>query len=310
MVNYLIHTINSNLYSLSLFAASGLFFTLSVFFILRSRLVKAAQIPIDVFKSYVDSIISNAEAMKSSLINSANIQNPGVSVSTAGNDAIIVALQKEITALKAQLAEKGSGAAVPADVAKVQEENQKLKAELEKAKTAPAAAGANAADAEKLKALEAKLAEYEIIVEDLANLKEYKQENENLKKKITDLEKGGAQAPAPAPAAPAVEAKPAPAPEPAPAPAPAAPPPAAEAKAPEPAPAPTPEPAPSPAEKETQLDALVDKVEEKLDAAAKDTTESEEELSEQDKALLEEFEKMIGQEKEGEAPAPGAATKA
>ncbi|ASD63126.1 hypothetical protein [Bdellovibrio bacteriovorus] len=68
----------------------------------------------------------------------------------------------------------------------------------------------------KLRDLEARLAEYEIISEDIADLSRYRDENEDLKKQLEALKAG---APAPAAAAPAPEAAPAPAPEPTPEPA-------------------------------------------------------------------------------------------
>lgn len=61
----------------------------------------------------------------------------------------------------------------------------------------------------KIKDLEARLAEYEIISEDIADLSRYREENDNLKKELDALKAGGVSA-APTPAAPAT-------PEPAPA---------------------------------------------------------------------------------------------
>ncbi len=83
-----------------------------------------------------------------------------------------------------------------------------------------AAAAAPAVDTSeldnKIKDLEARLAEYEIISEDIADLSRYKEENEQLKTEISGLKQGAAAAPAaaptPAPAAPVAEAAPAPAP--------------------------------------------------------------------------------------------------
>ncbi|WP_253696297.1 hypothetical protein [Bdellovibrio bacteriovorus] len=99
----------------------------------------------------------------------------------------------------------------------------------EAASAAPAAAGGgdaggmSAAEKEemngKLRDLEARLAEYEIISEDIADLSRYREENDNLKKELEALKAGGAQ-PAATPAAPAVEpvveATPEPEPEPTP----------------------------------------------------------------------------------------------
>jgi phage gp46-like protein len=71
----------------------------------------------------------------------------------------------------------------------------------------------------KIKDLEARLAEYEIISEDIADLSRYKEENEQLKTEITGLKQAPAAAPvaaapAPTPVAPVAEAAPAPAPTP------------------------------------------------------------------------------------------------
>ncbi|KYG70377.1 hypothetical protein AZI85_14515 [Bdellovibrio bacteriovorus] len=97
----------------------------------------------------------------------------------------------------------------------------------EAAAAAPAAAGGaeaggmSAAEKEemngKLRDLEARLAEYEIISEDIADLSRYREENDNLKKELEALKAGRAQPAAAAPAAePVVEAAPEPEPEPTP----------------------------------------------------------------------------------------------
>ncbi|WP_373997847.1 hypothetical protein [Bdellovibrio bacteriovorus] len=99
----------------------------------------------------------------------------------------------------------------------------------EAAAAAPAAAGGAEAEAGgmsaaekeemngKLRDLEARLAEYEIISEDIADLSRYREENDNLKKELEALKAGGAQPVAAAPAAePVVEAAPEPEPEPTP----------------------------------------------------------------------------------------------
>lgn len=112
------------------------------------------------------------------------------------------------------------------------EEIQKLKLEIAEKETQlaeakKAAAGATGAMSEadkkaledKVKDLEGRLAEYEIISEDIADLSFYKEENGKLQKEIEALKGGGVTAAAPAAPAP-VAAAPAPA---APAPVPAAP---------------------------------------------------------------------------------------
>lgn len=77
----------------------------------------------------------------------------------------------------------------------------KLKLDLQKsmaAKSQTPSAGGDSGEMEKLKAqlqeLQARLAEYEIIEEDIADLSKYKKENKDLKKEIEALKSGGAQA--------------------------------------------------------------------------------------------------------------------
>ncbi|XGC79847.1 hypothetical protein ACES2L_10950 [Bdellovibrio bacteriovorus] len=132
--------------------------------------------------------------------------------------------QKRIEALQAQLKEAQG---------KAQE------AMLAAQSTTAAAAAAGSADsgqsaelAAKVKDLEARLSEYEIISEDIADLSRFREENEELRKQLEGLQKGlGASYVAPVEeAAPA--AAPAAAPEPAPTPEPVAAEPAPEAAAP------------------------------------------------------------------------------
>ncbi|WP_235046122.1 hypothetical protein [Bdellovibrio bacteriovorus] len=116
---------------------------------------------------------------------------------------------------------------------KVEELQTQLQAALAAAQSAPAGgagggdAGMSSAEKEelngKLRDLEARLAEYEIISEDIADLSRYRDENDDLKKQLEAL-KAGAPAPAaaaptpapqptPEPAAPAAEVAAEPAPE-------------------------------------------------------------------------------------------------
>ncbi|MDG0815931.1 hypothetical protein [Bdellovibrio svalbardensis] len=127
-----------------------------------------------------------------------------------------------------------AGGAVSADVEKLRSvvsENQKtievLQSQLAEAKAqaasaqagAPAAADSGMSSAEKedlsgkIRDLESRLAEYEIISEDIADLSRYKDENEALRAELEALQKAAAAAPAAAPVAPVV-AEAAPAPEP------------------------------------------------------------------------------------------------
>jgi hypothetical protein len=89
-----------------------------------------------------------------------------------------IRLKTELEALKQNVGKAGGADAV------LIEENKQLTSELEKLKNSASTGAASGIDATRMKELEAKLAEYEVIVEDLANLKEYKQENERLKKEL------------------------------------------------------------------------------------------------------------------------------
>lgn len=127
--------------------------------------------------------------------------------------------------------------------------------EIEGLKSQPAApSGAGSAELEaQIKDLKARLEEYEVIADDIADLSRYRKENDQLKQEIDKL-KGGAPA-APAAAAPPPAAPAAAAPEPAaPPPAPAAEAPAPAAAAPTPAPPPAPAPAAAPADTGELLD--------------------------------------------------------
>ena len=144
------------------------------------------------FKGQLGSLESSTSTSPSSA--------PGSSAS-----ADLAPLQKEVEALKEQLKSK--------DV-KIEE---LAKAGAAAAAGAPSAAGAAAASPEleaKIKELEGRLQEYEIISEDIADLSFYKEENARLQKELADL-KGGKpalEAVKPAPAAAPVAPTPVPAP--------------------------------------------------------------------------------------------------
>lgn len=115
--------------------------------------------------------------------------------------------------------------------------------------------------------LEARLAEYEIIEDDIADLSMYKEENARLKDEIETLKSGGAVS-APAPAAPVPKAAPVPPPPPAPPkePVKATPPPP-----PPPPAAPPAKPAEEPPKRETQVDeVLADDIMAEFAAAVKE----------------------------------------
>ncbi len=278
------------------------------------------QIPASVIKNYLDSVIQNSNALKSSLFRGGGLDFaegvpsvvPAGSLSTGGvqgadpqelaqKNAEISALQGKINSkdsqireLERQLAEGVSGDEAGEKVIALQSENASLKAELEAKqaeldalKAAPPAGG-DPAEVEDLKKknaeLQTSLDEYSVISEDLANLRKLQQENEQLQKTIEELKAGGAsQAAEPAPAA-------APEPEPTPEPAPE---PVAEAT---PEPAPEPE-APAPAEDDGEA-AMAAAIQEQQSEETKNdddmmvpSNEGEQKSAEE---LLSEFEKMLG----------------
>lgn len=152
----------------------------------------------------------NFKGQLGSLESSASTATPVTGGGAASAD--LAPLQKEVEALKEQLKSK--------DV-KIEE---LAKAGAAAAGGAPAAAGAGAPSPEleaKIKELEGRLQEYEIISEDIADLSFYKEENARLQKELADL-KGGKpplEAVKPAPAATPAAPTPAPAAPPASAPA-------------------------------------------------------------------------------------------
>jgi len=266
----------------------------------------AHQIPASVVKNYLDSIIQNSTALKSSLFRggglelgdgipsvlpTSNLPSTGVGVANSSEElnqknAEIASLQsrlsdkdKMIADLEAKLKDSASAPAPAADnsgeVVALKAENTELRDLLEKAQkdleVAQAAGGGDDALQVKLKEvskecdeLKERLMEYEIIEEDLANLKRLQEENDKLKKQLAE---GGGAAAAPEPE-PAAEAAPEPEP-------------AAEA-APEPEPVAEPEPEPA------------------AEAAPEPAAEGEPEVPQNEgeqksaEELLSEFEKMLG----------------
>ncbi len=270
------------------------------------------QIPASVVKNYLDSIIQNSTSLKSSLFRgggldltegipsvvpvgdlpSSNSVDTGISSeelnqkiaeisslrTTVGEkESLIKDLEKSLSDLKAA----STGDSVE-EITKLNDEIAALKKKLEEKDAA--AANSEGGDVElqgkfdevskERDELKERLMEYEIIEEDLANLKRLQQENEELKKSLEAL-KGGDTAPAPAPAPePETVAEPEPAPEP-------------EAVA-EPEPAPEPE---AVAEPEPEVPAEETPVEAAADELGVPQEEGEQKSAEE---LLSEFEKMLG----------------
>ena len=198
------------------------------------------QIPASVVKNYLDSIIQNSTALKSSLFRGGGLDvDPSsipsvlpldqlagttpVGISTGGGDE---QLQAEIARLRSQLSEKdgvikdleAKNTELEGTVKAKQERIEELEKLLAEAKANVGSADGGGGD-EAMKAqldeltaerdtLKEDLAQYDIIEDDLADLKRLKQENEQLKSALD-----GGDLPAPE-AAPAAEAAPAPVEEP------------------------------------------------------------------------------------------------
>lgn len=208
------------------------------------------EIPADVVKNYLDSIIQNSTALKSSLfrgggldvkdgvpsvMSTSDLPVSGVSVDS-GNGEEIAQKNAEISALRQQLKDRDqsinelndkiselsnrpaeSGTDNSEELDGLRAENSSLRDQLEKAlaQSSETSGGADSDLSAQLEAvtkerdeLKERLQEYEIIEEDLANLKRLQQENEQLKKSLEQA--GGA---APVEQAPESESEPEPAPE-------------------------------------------------------------------------------------------------
>jgi len=200
------------------------------------------EIPASVVKNYLDSIIQNSNALKSSLFRGGGLDigtgvpsvvpvsdlpsSSSIGVKSAGteelnqkNAEILMLKQnlndrtKQISDLEKQLSDLSSGKGGDSDL--LRKEVSDLKNKLKDAEknsggdSAQIQSQLNVVTTERNE-LRERLKEYEIIEEDLANLKRLQQENEQLKSELMALKKGApVQAPVAAPAA-----APVPAPEP------------------------------------------------------------------------------------------------
>lgn len=190
------------------------------------------QIPAAVVKTYLDTIIQNSNSLKSSLFRGGGLElgngvpsvvplselpTTGVSMGSASNEELnqkiaeIAALNhklidktKQITDLEKRLQDLNSGKGDQGEeVNSLRSEIGILSKKLKEAESlAQSASGGDAELAGKLAAAQKekeslldRLKEYEIIEEDLANLKRLQQENEQLRNEIEMLKKGGAKAP-------------------------------------------------------------------------------------------------------------------
>ncbi len=192
------------------------------------------QIPASVVKNYLDSIIANSNALKSSLFRgggldveegipailpTSELPTGGVSVG-GGNSEALAQKNAEIANLKSLLSQKdatiselekmleaarsnsGGGITqeeydiVKSEVTGLKNQLEEANSALEVAKSAGSGDSASSAQLDQISSerdeLKERLMEYEIIEEDLANLKKYQQENEQLKKTIEELKAGAA----------------------------------------------------------------------------------------------------------------------
>lgn len=182
------------------------------------------EIPASVVKNYLDSIIQNSTALKSSLFrgggldmgngipsvvpvgdlpSSMNIGIGSGSEEVNQKNAEIASLKlnlsdrtKQIADLEKRMQDLSASKGGGGDSDALHKEIAKLQAELNDARSS---GGGNSADLAKanseLNNLRERLKEYEIIEEDLANLKRLQQENDQLKAELAALKKGGAAQP-------------------------------------------------------------------------------------------------------------------
>ncbi len=175
-------------------------------------------VPAALVKSYLDKVDHDEREIRYKLFGEQSTASPAMNTTViqqvVGGDTS--AFTREIDALRMQLSAADLRAAdLDKGINGLKTEKSGLEkkiAELEAARAsgasaAPGAAAADPAASKELEDLKAKLAEYEVIEDDLANLKKFQSENKLLKEKIENLEKAMAgsmaapKAAAPAPAA-------------------------------------------------------------------------------------------------------------
>lgn len=188
------------------------------------------EIPASIVKNYLDAIIQNSTSLKSQLFRGGGLdvgdgvpsvmplsRLPGGAVGISDSSEELIQKNSEISMLRNMVSEKErmrqeleeklsemqellNGNSANEEIQILKEEIETLRAELEAANKKTAGGGGNKTDAETLKQLDIvtkerdelkeRLMEYEIIEEDLANLKRLQQENEQLKKSLAALQKG------------------------------------------------------------------------------------------------------------------------
>jgi hypothetical protein len=179
------------------------------------------EIPASVVKNYLDSIIQNSTSLKSSLFRgggldmgngipsvvpvgdlptSMNIGIGSTSEEVNQKNAEIASLTlklndrtKQISDLEKRMQELGAGKGGSAEADILRKELAVLQAQLADAKGDPNLQRDITIVTSERNDLRERLKEYEIIEEDLANLKRLQQENDQLKAELAALKKGGAQ---------------------------------------------------------------------------------------------------------------------
>jgi hypothetical protein len=191
----------------------------AAFWVLRKRRFGAIEdeVPASVVKLYLNELIGEAEDMRTQLFGllsggaprprhahaEAHANASGPSYAVSGDAA------EKLTALERKMAEQAAA------MERIMSEKAKLEKELNDARANGAAAGnasAGGEDVQKLQekcqSLEARLAEYSVIEDDLANLKRLQQENAQLKSQLGNSGAGATSAGPAVPATPAATSAP------------------------------------------------------------------------------------------------------
>ena len=293
-------------------ALLSLTLALSIYWLLirKKKRETAEWVPAALVRAYLDRVRADENETRIRLFGETNHAPLAQMLTSATSTQAEAALHKEVEALRSQLSVADSRVMeFDRTLAGLRAEKSTLEQKLKEAATAGTASAAGASAAapnpalqKELEELRAKLREYEVIEDDLANLKNFKKENEELRQRLSKLEgsapelkvvQGGAAAApeavttvpgatekieTPATVVPAAKApEPAPVPAPAEAKAPAAP----ETKA---APAPVAEAKDNPAAPEANTNVL---------APVKLPTAEEKTPKQKEEELLSEFEKML-----------------
>ena len=194
-----------------LLAASALLFVIFIAYWLynRRKFHKFShQIPAVVVKNYLDTIIFNSNALKSSLFRGGGLEGipsvipsnewPSLQEGAAPPSGDIDSLKRELeekdkTVRELEVMINSEGAREE----ELEEENKKLKAELQSFQGGQGQQGGGeefekiAKERDKLKE---RLMEYEIIEEDLANLKKFQEENKELRANLEKLQQSSSEA--------------------------------------------------------------------------------------------------------------------